>query len=101
MCIIDVSSYVIAVSVSVSITAIVTAIVTTVITFILTYYCCIKSKCGNSPSTTDPPVIYDTPVFTSGVSSLEMKDNMAYGRVSIDTSGNIPSATVVYDNIVI
>ena len=78
-----------------------TVIVTTVITFIITYYCCIKSKGGNFSSTTDPPVIYETPVFTSDVSSFEMKDNMAYGHVAIDTGGNIPSATVVYDNVVI
>ena len=78
-----------------------TAIVLTVIAFIIAYYCCIKSKGCNSPSTTDPPVIYDIPVFTSGVSSLEMKDNIAYDHVTIDTSGKIPSATVVYDNIVI
>ena len=78
-----------------------TVIVTTVITFIITYYCCIKSKGGNSPLTTGPPVIYDTPVFTSGASSLEMKDNIAYGHVTIGTSGNIHNATVVYDNIVI
>ena len=100
-CIIDISSYVIAVSISVSITAVMTVIVTTVITLIITYYCCIKSKGGNSSSTTGPPVIYDTPVSTSGASSLEVKDNMAYGHVTIDTSGNIHNGTIVYDNIII
>ena len=76
-----------------------TAVTTAIITFIITYYCCIKSKGGNSSSTTGPPVIYDTPVSTSGVSSLEMKDNMAYGHVTIDTSGNIPTTSTVYDTV--
>ena len=76
-----------------------TAVITAIITFIITYYCCIKSKGGNSSSTTGHPVIYDTPVSTSGVSSLEMKDNMAHGHVTIGTSENIPTTSTVYDTV--
>ena len=82
--------------VSIPFTAVITAIITIVIT-----YCCVKSKGGYSPSTTGPgpPALYEIPVSTSGVSSLEMKDNMAYGHVTIGTSGNISTPSAVYDTV--
>ena len=78
-----------------------TAATTAIITFFITYYCCVKSKGSYSPSATGPPALYETPVSTSGVSSLEMKDNMAYGHVTIGTSGNIPTTLAVYDTVTI
>ena len=61
----------------------------------LIYYC-IRSKRRYSPS----PVIAHFPmatttVSTSGVSSLEMKDNMAYGH-----SGRLTKTSIIYDNII-
>ena len=64
----------------------VTAIITAIITIFISNYCYIKSKGSYSPSATACSALYETPVSTSGVSSLEMKDNMAYGHVSIGTS---------------
>ena len=89
------------VGISVSITAIVTAIITAIVSSLITYYCCIKSKGGYSPSAIGSPALYETPVSTSGVSSLEMRDNMAYGHVNIGTSGNIPTTSAVYDTVTI
>ena len=77
----------------------ITAVVTAIISCLITYYCCVKSKEGYLPSPTDPPALYKTPVSTSGVSSLEMKDNMAYGHVTIGTSGNIHSTSTVYETV--
>ena len=77
----------------------ITAVITAIVSIITSYYCCIKSKGGYSPSATAPSVLYETPVSTSGMSSLEMKDNMAYGHVTIGTSGNIPITSVVYDTV--
>ena len=76
----------------------ITAVTTAIVSIIISYYCCIKSKGHYTPSATGPG-LYETPVFTSGVSSLEMKDNMAYGHVSIGTSGNIPTTSTIYDNV--
>ena len=92
---IDTSSCDVAVSISISITAIVTAVITAIVSSIFTYYCCVKSNQRYSSSVTGPP----DP--TIDMSSLEIKDNIAYGHVTIDTSGNIHNATVVYDNIVV
>ena len=78
--------------ISIAITAIVTAITTVVLSSFITYYCCLKSKRSYSPSVTGPP--------NSGVSQFEMKDNMAYGHVTID-SGSKSTERVIYDNIVI
>ena len=75
-----------------------TAIITSILTFLITYYCCVKSKGDYSPSPTGLSALYETPISTSGVSSLEMKDNMAYGHVNIGTSGNVPT-TAVYDTV--
>ena len=93
------SSCGIAVGISIPITAIMTAIITAILSSLITFYCFFKSKGGYSPSATGPPALYEPPVSTSGVSSLEMKDNMAYGHVTIDTSGNIPTS-VVYDTVI-
>ena len=76
----------------------ITAVITAIVSIVTSYYCCIKSKGGYTPSATGP-ALYETPVSTSGVSSLEMKDNMAYGHVTIGTSGNIPTTSTVYDTI--
>ena len=81
------------------ITLVVSVPITAVITIVIIYCCCVKSKGGYSPSPTGPPVLYETPVSTSGMSSFEMKDNMAYGHVTIGTSGNIPTTSAVYDTV--
>ena len=39
------------------------------------------------------------PVPTKDVPSLEMKDNMAYYHVTIDTRGNTPGTSAVYDTV--
>ena len=80
-------------------TSVITAIITAIITIVITYFCCVKSKGGYTPSVTGLPALYETPISTSGVSSLEMKDNMAYGHVTIGTSGNIPTTSAVYDTV--
>ena len=80
----------------------ITSVITAIVTIFITYYCCIKAnyKGGHNTSATGPPVLqYETPVPTCGVSSLEMKDNMAYGHVIIGTSENIPTTSAVYDTI--
>ena len=89
----------IAIGISIPITAIVTAVITSIISSLVTYYCCFKSKGDYPLSATGPSALYETPVSTSGVSSLEMKDNMAYGHVTIGTSGNISTTTAVYDTV--
>ena len=76
----------------------ITAVITTIISSLITYYCYIKSRGGYSSSSTGLPAPYETPVSTSGMSSIEMKDNMAYGHVTIGTSGNISTSTV-YDTV--
>ena len=68
---------------------------------LVTYYCCVKSKGGYSPSVVSTSVLYDIPVSTKNVSSLEMKDNMAYGHVTIGTSGNVPTTLAVYETVTI
>ena len=78
--------------ISVPITAIVTAITTAILSSFITYYCCVKSKRSYSPSVTGPS--------NSGVSQFEMKDNIAYGHVTID-NGNRSTERVIYDNVVI
>ena len=75
-----------------------TAVITAIVSPLVIYYCCFKSKGGYYPSATGPPALYETPISTSGMSSLEMKDNMAYGHVTIGTSGNIPTSAV-YDTV--
>ena len=70
-------------AISVPITALVTVILT-VLVYSLTFYCII-SKRGYSSSPT--------------VTSLEMKDNMAYSHISIGTSENTPTKSALYDSI--
>ena len=77
----------------------ITAIITAIVSIITSYYCCIKAKESYSPSATGPPAPYETPVSISGVSPLEMKDNMAYGHVTIGTSGNIPTTSTIYETV--
>ena len=79
-----------------AVSVLITALVTAIISCLITYYCCVKSKEGYSPS---PTVLYEIPLSTSGVSSLEIKDNMAYGYVTIGTSENIPITSAVYDTV--
>ena len=76
----------------------ITAVITAIVSISTSYYCCIKSKGGYTPSATGP-ALYETSVSTNGMSSLEMKDNMAYGHVTISTSGNIPTPSAVYDTV--
>ena len=78
----------------------ITAVLTAIVSIITSYYCCVKSKGGYTPSATGPPVLCRTPVSTSGVSSLEMKDNVAYDHVTIGTSGNTPTTSAVYYNVI-
>ena len=76
-----------------------TAVITAILSSLITFYCFFKSNRGYSPSATGPPAPYETPVSTSGVSSLEMKDNMAYGHVTISTSGNISTTSTIYETV--
>ena len=80
--------------------SVITAVITAIVSIIISYYCCIKSKGSYSPSATAPPVLNGTPISTSGVSSLEMKDNVAYSNVAIGTSGNMPTTSAVYYNVI-
>ena len=77
----------------------ITAVITAIVSIITSYYCCIKAKESYSPSATGSPAPYETPVSISGVSLLEMKDNMAYGHVTIGTSGNIPITSTIYETV--
>ena len=52
---------------------------------------CIRPKGGYSPS----PVTARFPLATSGISSYEMKDNMAYGH-----SGRPTATSDIYENII-
>ena len=90
----------IAVGISIPITAIVTAVITAIMSSLVTSYCCVKSKGSYSSSATSPSALYETPVSISGMSSLEMKDNMAYGHVTID-SRKIPTTSAVYETVTI
>ena len=85
--------------ITLAISAPITAVITAITTILIAYCCCYKSKGGYTPSATGPPALYETPVSTSGMSSLEMKDNMAYGHVTIGTSGNITATSAVYDTV--
>ena len=77
-----------------------TAVITAIVSWLVTSYCCVKSKGVYSPSATST-ALYEIPVSPKGVSSLEMKDNMAYGRVTIDTSGNILTTSAAYETVTI
>ena len=78
----------------------ITAVITAIVSIITSYYCCIKAKESYSPSATGPPAPYETPVSISGgMSPLEMKDNMAYGHVTIGTSENIPTTSTIYESV--
>ena len=81
-------------AINVSITAIVTVILTAIVFCLICY--CIRSKVGYSsfPVTTHFPVATTT-VSTSGISSYEMKDNMAYGH-----SGRPTTTSDIYENII-
>ena len=87
------------IGITAAVTVPITSVITAIVSSLITYYCCIKSKGGYYPSATAPPAVYEIPVSTSGVSSLEMKDNMAYGHVTIGNSGNIPTTSAVYDTV--
>ena len=70
-----------------------------VLSSIITYCCCVRSVRFygvNTLSVTNRPAAadYETPVKSSG---LEMKDNMAYGHVSVTTSTGTPA--VVYESV--
>ena len=71
-------------------------VITAILSSLITYYCCVRSKEGHSPLVAVTAGPYEIPVSTMKVSSLEMKDNMAYGHVTIDTSGNT-STPAVYE----
>ena len=76
-------------------------LITAILSSFITYYCCVRSKESYSPSTVVPVGLdYEIPVSTKDVSSLEMKDNMAYGHVTISTSGNT-STPPVYEPVYI
>ena len=68
---------------------VITAIITPIVS-IITVVSSIKCKGGYSPF---------TPIPTKDVLSLEMKDNTAYYCVTIDTRGNTPGTSAVYDTV--
>ena len=76
-------------AISVSITAVVTVILTAIVFSLICY--CIRPKGGYSPS----PVTARFPLATSGISSHEMKDNIAYGH-----SGRPTTTSDIYENII-
>ena len=83
------------------ITTVTVAIVASVLSSIITYYCCVRSTrsygvAKNTLSVTNQPAAadYETPVKSSG---LEMKDNVAYGHVSVTTNTGTPA--VVYESV--
>ena len=76
-------------------------IVASILSSIMTYYCCVRSVRSygvskNTLSVTNQPAAadYETPVKSSG---LEMKNNMAYGHISVTTSTGTPA--VVYESV--
>ena len=76
-------------------------LITAILSSFITYYCCVQSKESYSPLSVVPVGLdYEIPISTKDVSSLEMKDNLAYGHVTIDTSGNIPTPPV-YETVYI
>ena len=76
-------------------------LITAILSSFITYYCCVRSKESYSPSAVVPVGLdYEIPISTKDVSSLEMKDNMAYGPVTIGTSGNT-STPPVYETVYI
>ena len=95
-CIIGLSNTVIS-GITLAVSIPITSITTAIMTILIIYYCCIKFKGGYSLSVTGLSTLYEFPVSTSGMSSFEMKDNMAYGHVTIGTSGNRPNTSAVYD----
>ncbi|XP_019861824.1 PREDICTED: uncharacterized protein LOC105315447 [Amphimedon queenslandica] len=87
-----------ALAISFPITVILSVIISSVLSSIITYCCCV-SRSVKSYSVTNPSTAaadYEIPMKTS---SLEMKDNMAYGHVSVgnrSTSGITPT---VYETV--
>ena len=83
-------------AISISITFVATVIITAIVFSLICY--CIRSK-GGLPRSPSPVTAYfpvaTTTVSTSGVSSLEMKDNMAYGHI-----GRPTATSVIYENII-
>ena len=71
-----------------------------ILSSIITYFCVSRSVRSygvtkNTLSVTNQPAAdYETPVKSS---ELEMKDNMAYGHVSVTTSTGTPA--VVYESV--
>ena len=81
-------------AISVPITAVVTVILTAIVFSLICY--CIRSKGSYSPSpVTAHFPLATTTVSTSGVTSYEMKDNMAYGH-----SGRPTTTSDIYENII-
>ena len=81
------------------ITVIITAVVASILSSIITYCCCVRTTRSygvNTLSVTNRPAAadYETPMKSS---ELEMKDNMAYGHVSVTTSTG--TSAVVYVSV--
>ena len=76
-------------------------LITAILSSLITYYCCVRSKEDYSPSSIVPAALdYETPISTKDLSSLEIKDNMAYGHVTFGTSGNTLTPAV-YETVYI
>ena len=92
------SDIVSALAISFPITVILSVIISSVLSSLITYCCCV-SRSVKSYSVTNPSTAaadYEIPMKTS---SLEVKDNMAYGHVSVgnrSTSGTTPT---VYETV--
>ena len=71
-----------------------------VLSSVITYYCCMRSTRSYGVTkntlnvTNESAADYMTPVKSSG---LEMKDNMAYGHVSVTTNTGTPA--VFYESV--
>ena len=77
-------------------TVLIPTIMIAMLSSLITYYCCVKSKGCYSPIVAGFPAIsYKTAVSTSGVSSLEIKDNMTCGHVATTSENTLTSLGVM------
>ena len=91
----------IAISVPIITTLVIAVLITAILSSLITYYCCVRSKEGISPlPTVSAGLDYEIPISIKDLSSLEMKDNMAYGHVTNGASG-YTSTPAVYETVYI
>jgi hypothetical protein len=78
---------VISIPITALLTALLTTVVSSVVSSLVTYYCCLlKRKYSYSPTTTTGPEIPGSVAPTGGRSDIELKNNTAYGQVTVGGS---------------